>query len=1387
MEKKGESRRLFLSLFIAIILCIGMISFSYASSAGSAGGSDSVLITVWDGIVSIFEFIFGGITGFAVGGENGYYYVTGVTYFEGLGPHFPAAGSTNILSGDVTCGCVNPCAGVIINESDVILDCAGYSIIGPGNEYTGINVTNVHNVTILNCEINGTIYGIHIKDSTDVTVLSNWMYDNTYGIYMESGSNNEITLNLIEDNTYGIKLEENTFDNLIYDNLFNNTNNAYDYIEVVSAFPELQTPIGGGSGTGISNCVELQAMENDLTGHYYLVSDIDCSDTVNWNQGEKNCSNYATISLCMADLDCIWDNACLPRGTGFVPIGTYNPNNSGYAFTGVFDGRGYNIINLYVNNFRVDYGGLFGKTINAEIKNVGLINVDITSQNAAGGLVGQLQGGEITNCFVTGNVYGGNPINPYTGGNAGGLVGISRDNSKILNSYSAADVYVQRYRAGGLVGYSYNNTIINNSFATGNVDAGISIEGGLVGENALGGSCINSYFNSHAGNPNNCGGGCSCTVIQDNEPYFYNKYNPPMSSWDFVNIWQEAVVEPTTINYWNIAKTYVGTPPGNVMGNEYLGGNYWADPAGTGFSETCTDADFDGICDTDYNIPGGNATDYEPLTVVGQGTIICVDIDTDGYGRCPNCGVANGCTYDGDDCDDINAAVNPGATEVCNDGIDNDCDGLTDAEDPACCGDGVLLFPEECDDGNLIDGDCCSATCTIEPAGSQTCGLGVCELTTSKCNVDGTPRTCTPYEPTGDDDNCNGIDEDCDGEADENYDPSPTTCGLGVCASTGSLICSNGVETDTCTPGSPTGPDNNCNGIDEDCDGEADDGYISTQTSCGLGVCASTGGLICSNGALYDTCEPGVPEDPDHDNDCDGLDEDCDGVADEGYIPTPTTCGKGVCASTGALICVNGVETNTCTPGLPTGADNNCNGIDEDCDGEADDNYNPTTTTCGVGECTSYGGLICSNGALHDTCEPGQPEDPDHDNDCDGLDEDCDGVADEGYIPTPTTCGLGECAATGQNICQAGSIVDTCTPGTPSAEICDGLDNDCDGQVDEDGVCADTDGDGVIDSDDNCPNEANPDQLDSDSQDGGDVCDICPTDATDACDPQAQASETIGAAGGTVATADGDVAMTIPLGALTADTTITVSEGTGNYAVMTDSGPGTVITDYLFIPEGQTFSVPITIVFTYDEAAVGDENLLDIYWYNTVSEQWEAQNAVLDTFANTLTLTTTHFSNYAIIELLDSDGDGVEDNADKCPNTVAWYASQGLRPNHYDSSNIYYTETYGCTCDQILYCKPGANSGEQKWGCTQGTINIWTTQTEWSLDCQVNGIIAEGEAKPLLENTDNTDLVDILDGDNDNDGIPDSEDSEDDSAAVDQGQQGKGTPDWWCNKYPTKC
>ena len=68
---------------------------------------------------------------------------------------------------------------------------------------------------------------------------------------------------------------------------------------------------------------------------------------------------------------------------------------------------------------------------------------------------------------------------------------------------------------------------------------------------------------------------------------------------------------------------------------------------------------------------------------------------------------------------------------------------------------------------------------------------------------------------------------------------------------------------------------------------------------------------------------------------------------------------------------------------------------------------------------------------------------------CNGVDENCSGVADEGYVPSPTMCGVGGCARAGVTSCVGGVVQDSCVPGEPSAEVCDGADNDCNAVIDD--------------------------------------------------------------------------------------------------------------------------------------------------------------------------------------------------------------------------------------------------------------------------------------------------------------------------------------------------
>ena len=301
------------------------------------------------------------------------------------------------------------------------------------------------------------------------------------------------------------------------------------------------------------------------------------------------------------------------------------------------------------------------------------------------------------------------------------------------------------------------------------------------------------------------------------------------------------------------------------------------------------DADGDGVHLFDDNCPFVGNAGQDDLDGDGSGDACDPDVDGDGY---------QGAV---DDCDDLDSAINPGVEENCSDLVDNDCDTLVDDDDPDCLSctdnDGDDYFVEGGECGPV---DCNDADPNINP--------GALEI-------------------------CDGADNNCNGSADEGLGTTPTACGVGECTSTGELACIGGAWADNCAPGDPA--EEICDNLDNDCDGSTDEGLGITPTACGVGECASTGELGCIGGAWVDSCEPG---DPAVEVCNDGMDNDCDtlvDIDDPDCLSCTDNDGDNFYAEGGDCGLVDCDDSNpNVYPGHPEVAGN---GIDDDCDGLIDE------------------------------------------------------------------------------------------------------------------------------------------------------------------------------------------------------------------------------------------------------------------------------------------------------------------------------------------------------------------------------------------------------------------------------------------------------------------
>jgi Putative metal-binding motif len=379
--------------------------------------------------------------------------------------------------------------------------------------------------------------------------------------------------------------------------------------------------------------------------------------------------------------------------------------------------------------------------------------------------------------------------------------------------------------------------------------------------------------------------------------------------------------------------------------------------------------------------------------------------------------------------------------EVCNN-KDDDCNDFVDED--------LVYTPQSCTNGLGI----CLWTGTQTPS----CIVGV--ETPWVCNaVAGTPATET----------CNNIDDDCDGQIDNDLTTLESCFGwIGACATKGLIYhtCQTGAMVASICDGIPGEPSlETCNDIDDNCNGETDEGLF-LWVSCGVWACQASGTEQCISGIWTgNSCTAGAAGI----ETCNGIDDNCNETIDEGLENIQKSCSLGAwtCLSTWYSLesCISWslLEIQSCNAMSLLWWEEICNGLDDDCDGNIDEIPLPQVSSCsiGLGICSSTGTITtsCISGSMETISCTAIIKTPFLEV-CNGLDDDCDGEIDEWIAAVDLSCSSWTwvCMMTGslQSICQSGIyIYTTCNAvsGTGTAEICNTLDDDCDGTIDEGNIC----------------------------------------------------------------------------------------------------------------------------------------------------------------------------------------------------------------------------------------------------------------------------------------------------------------------------------------------
>ncbi len=510
------------------------------------------------------------------------------------------------------------------------------------------------------------------------------------------------------------------------------------------------------------------------------------------------------------------------------------------------------------------------------------------------------------------------------------------------------------------------------------------------------------------------------------------------------------------------------------------------------------------------NVPEtcGNGVDEncDGLTDAGNDVAGCVafylDGDGDGYGSgaaaclCSAKGLYT--AQKNGDCNDASESIHPGQPDICGNGKDDDCSGLTDEAGSAGCS---LFFTDVDGDGFGVGTAVCMCAADAQHSASK---AGDCDDAKVAIHP-GTKEACN-----GADDNCDGTTDEADAsgcklfyadlDGDSFGDPA-----TGLCLCGGNAI-SSATDASDCDDTAATihpGAVETCNGLDDDCDALTDEDntqdctfYYADADGDGFGNAANAA-CLCAPAGGYQVAVVGDCDDkhanihPGATEVCDGVDNNCKDGTDEigsggctSYYRDEDADGYGqttdiqcLCAGTGAYLAVVGGDCNDAAAAVHPKGLEACNGVDDDCDGLTDpvgsedcklwfvdadnDGYGtyflPSKCLCAGldGYANAGGDCADADAAIH----------PKATEVCNGLDDNCDGTIDpkdaSGCVPyyyDGDADGYGltaisECACSSDGPFAA-KVSGDCNDGSAgvnpgASETCNTVDDNCNAQTDE--------------------------------------------------------------------------------------------------------------------------------------------------------------------------------------------------------------------------------------------------------------------------------------------------------------------------------------------------